>query len=52
MYGLCLLKLSIFCGNIMDKNMFSYQNLNIFDQILILLLLLCGTSEKESLNCP
>jgi hypothetical protein len=52
MYGLSLLKLSSFCGNIMEKNMFSNQNLNIFDQNLILLLLLCGNSEKESLNCP
>jgi hypothetical protein len=36
----------------MDKNMFSYQILYIFDQISILLLLLCGNSDKESLNCP
>jgi hypothetical protein len=52
MYGLGLLKLSNFlCGNIMDKYMFSYHFL-IFYHILILLLLLCGNLEKESLNCP
>jgi hypothetical protein len=51
MYELSLLKLSIFCGNIMDKYMFHIIFLK-NDQILILLLLLCGNLEKESLNCP
>jgi hypothetical protein len=51
MYGLSLLKLP-FLWQYYGQKMFSYQLLNIFDQILILLLLLCGNSEKESLNCP
>jgi hypothetical protein len=48
---LSLLKLSNFYGNILDKYMFSYH-FYFFDQISILLLLLCGNLEKESLNCP
>jgi hypothetical protein len=36
----------------MEKYMFSYHFVKFFDQILILLLLLCGNLEKESLNCP
>jgi hypothetical protein len=31
----------------MDKNMLSYQFVNIFDQITILLYLLCGNLKKE-----
>jgi hypothetical protein len=51
MYGHSLPKLSNFFVSIMDKYMLSYH-LKKIDQISILLLLLCGNLEKESLNCP
>jgi hypothetical protein len=52
MYGRSLLKLSIFFGSIMEKYMFSYHLLKKIDQISILMLLLRGNLEKQSLNCP
>jgi hypothetical protein len=52
MYGRSLLKLSIFCGNIMEKYKFPCHFVKKIYQILILLLLLCGNLEKESLKCP
>jgi hypothetical protein len=52
MYGISLLKLSNFLGAILWLNICFHIVLKKFDQILILLLLLCGNLEKESLNSP
>jgi hypothetical protein len=52
MYGRSLLKLSNFFVEVLWTNICFHIIFRQFDQLLILMLLLCGNFEKESLNCP